>query len=320
MATVYDYGDFYRSKSGVAFHGWLSCHCTSGADTFSARTVEFPDGTKIHGYSYAHDVIDSDTAGAEILAGSVSSLDDGRKVGTKLTTKSIEYPDGRKIENPPPDELDALFVKNDGDDGDAIMIRALDDMTPEETTAMAACGAEVQEVVAKALAHMRAGPHCPACDKANVCVYAVPDSLLCDSCGYHGPYLCKDLPPAAELYFSRVMPVSHAMNTLLGLKVDLDDRAAVEKVLNNANGEFVATKHYPGGGSSGFRVEGNPYKDDPVYGPRFVDWVIKAAKANLPGGPRDVPGLTIGQHIPTEFGPSELSDEELKEAAADPPF
>jgi hypothetical protein len=149
------------------------------------------------------------------------------------------------------------------------------------------------------------------------------------------------------------MPVYDAMSTLLNLKIDLDDRAAVEAALNGSPcaGEFVGTDllnrseeqqqrppsgeaafealmsspaaakpvagsiaiSLKGGGEVGFRIAQNPYKDDPVYGPRFIDWVIKAAKANLPGGPRSVRGLNIGQHVPPEFGPSELSEEELKE-------
>jgi hypothetical protein len=45
--------------------------------------VEFPDGTKMLGYSYAFDVIDG-VDDAKILTGSTSLLDDGRKVGEKM--------------------------------------------------------------------------------------------------------------------------------------------------------------------------------------------------------------------------------------------
>jgi hypothetical protein len=145
----------------------------------------------------------------------------------------------------------------------------------------------------------------------------------------------KGLPPADNLGFSEftLMEVYHAMNTLINLRVDLNHRAAVEAVLNGSQfeGEFVtknredivgslavsledgvegganaAVEVALNGGSragveTGFVIAGNPYRMHPVYGPRFIDWCIKAAKANLPGGSLHGRVRTLGEHVPPEF-------------------
>jgi hypothetical protein len=56
------------------------------------------------------------------------------------------------------------------------------------------------------------------------------------------------------------MDVFDSMRALLDDGVDLDDRAAVERHLIN------------------------PYKDEPPTSKRFIDWCIKAAKANKAAG------------------------------------
>jgi hypothetical protein len=69
------------------------------------------------------------------------------------------------------------------------------------------------------------------------------------------------------------MDVYDSMRALLADGIDLDDRAAVERVLIN------------------------PHKADPATSKRYINWCIRAAKANqAEGGLRDivVRGVCIG--------------------------
>jgi hypothetical protein len=143
------------------------------------------------------------------------------------------------------------------------------------------------------------------------------------------------------------------------MNVNLDDRAAVEAVLNNSpcTGEFVGTgvldrkdaQQEPsakaafealmnapatnkpivgsvavsleGGGEIGFHIAHNPYAMHPEFGPQFVTWAIKAAKANSPGGPlHNRWGLNLGQHVPPEFSeiPAELLSASYKKTGRSP--
>jgi hypothetical protein len=86
----------------------------------------------------------------------------------------------------------------------------------------------------------------------------------------------------AEGFYPDVdMDVFDSMRALLDAGADLDDRVAIERTIIN------------------------PYEDDPSLSDRFIDWCIKAAKANLaagleptetPGGPRYMCGF-----VPKEF-------------------
>ena len=69
--------------------------------------------------------------------------------------------------------------------------------------------------------------------------------------------------------------VFDSMRALLADGIDLNDRAAVERALIN------------------------PYKDDLQTSERFVNWCIKAAKANIAGGLRKVPHGVEG-YVPLE--------------------
>jgi hypothetical protein len=99
-----------RLKNGVTFHGVSTPFYPRGERHDYASAIVFPDGTKVRGYRYDFGLIDGDE-GAKILTGSIEAQANGRKVGTKFTADSIEYPDGRKVENPSADEIDALFPK-----------------------------------------------------------------------------------------------------------------------------------------------------------------------------------------------------------------
>jgi hypothetical protein len=102
--------NFRRLKNGVTFYGVYSYSSKHGDAHSGASMVEFPNGTKVRGYRDDFDVLDDD-GGAQILAGSIETLDDRRKVGAKITADSITYPNGSKIENPSAAEIDALFPK-----------------------------------------------------------------------------------------------------------------------------------------------------------------------------------------------------------------
>jgi hypothetical protein len=59
----------------------------------AARLIEFPNGAKLHGYWYEAEAVSSNE--------------------TRVQRKAdrIEYPDGRKVENPGADEINGLFPK-----------------------------------------------------------------------------------------------------------------------------------------------------------------------------------------------------------------
>jgi len=71
------------------------------------------------------------------------------------------------------------------------------------------------------------------------------------------------------------MDVFDAMRLLLDRKIDLSDRAAVERALPN-----------------------RWYSDDAYR--RFVDWVIKSAAANIAAGGLEKHGLGVGGFVPPE--------------------
>jgi hypothetical protein len=128
--STYDYGDIIVKQNGTIHDGWFT-DVGSRGELYSVGTITFPDGTKLHGYSYDFD---------------------REKDSETIKASRVERPDGSVAENPSEDEIMALFQK-DGN-GDLIRIHALDDMAPQETAKLAACSAEVQAVIAKALAEI----------------------------------------------------------------------------------------------------------------------------------------------------------------------
>jgi hypothetical protein len=267
-----------RLKNGITFYGLYSPWSKHGDVHEQAVAVVFPDGTKVRRYRYNSDVI-ADGGDAQILAGSIETLDDGRKVGAQITAGSIEYPDGRKVENPSADEIQALFPK----EGREVQVEigatiAIGTFVSDGKWACKSLNPDASDRGDYRHPTEEAALEDMMCmlDQANVeldwsidnVIYIKADGTftMISVAEYAAEYAIrwkkrreteiKRAVAAGEFHDETSMDIISAVNALFKAGVNLDDRAAVEQVVIN------------------------PYKTHPEFGPRFVSWCIKTAKIN----------------------------------------
>jgi hypothetical protein len=269
-----------RLKNGITFYGLYSPWSKYGDVHETAVAVVFPDGTKVRSYRYNFDVIDGGD-GAQILTDSIETLDDGRKVGAEITADSIEYPDGRKVENPSADEIQALFPKEGREEevriGATVAIGTFvsdekwgwkfigqdwsggDYQHPTEEAALEDAIFMVSQVNDELDGEIDNVIHV----KADGTFTTISPPAYMAEWEERRQKEIRRAAAAGEFHDETHRDIFRAVEALLKTGVDLGDRAAVERVLIN------------------------PYKSHPEFGPRFVSWCIKTAKINSARYPKE---------------------------------
>jgi hypothetical protein len=128
MGISYFYNsDLRRFKNGTAFY--FNADMMPGEIHLMTGVIVFPDGTEMHGYECV--------------------CDEGAPDTNVYSAAGIRYPDGREVEKPSADEVEALFLK----DGAEIELEIIDifALTPAEKDALAACGEGAQAAYARGL-------------------------------------------------------------------------------------------------------------------------------------------------------------------------